>query len=89
MNHFYSHLHATEEGREATLKFLELEDECDTHNMQMLQSMDISHTTKGKLDKAKKSFDLNTRDRKSLRAAFFCKFQRSKLCVGDLNNDKR
>ena len=66
-NHFYSHLHKTEESRQTTLKFLELEDECDRHNIAMLESMDIKGISKTNINKARKSFDLKTRDRVSLR----------------------
>ena len=66
-NNFYSSRHRTEEGRIKTLKFLELEDECDIHNMAMLESMDLKGTSKANINRAKSSFNVKHRDRLALR----------------------
>lgn len=67
VNHFYRSRHTSEEAREVTLKFLDLEDECDKHNMLMIQSMDIKGISKTNINKATSSFNLKHRDRVALR----------------------
>jgi hypothetical protein len=64
---FYSYRHETEEGRRTTLKFLELEEECDTHNITMLQSMDLKGISKTNINKATGSFDIKKKSRLALK----------------------
>jgi hypothetical protein len=67
MTHFYRERHKTEEGRQTTLKFLQLEDECDKHNSTMLQVIDIKGISKTNINRAKSSFNIKHRDRLALR----------------------
>lgn len=64
---FYKYRHTSEEGRQTTLKFLELEDECDKHNMAMLESMDLKGVSKSNINRARSSFNVKHRDRLALR----------------------
>ena len=67
MVHFYRNRHTSEEARETTLKFLALEDECDDYNLNMLNHMNLEGIAKGKVNKARSSFNLKGRDRLALR----------------------
>ena len=67
MNHFYSNRHTSEEGRQQTILFLDLEDACDEENRAAFEAMDKSHMKKGDINKFLSSSNVNHRDRKANR----------------------